>query len=434
MEMRVRKTGRAMLLGIIAVTLLSWLLMSAFRINGIQYLADPLNVGLLVCVLLSKEKMRLLQAKYLLLAMGVWLGYMLLNGLCKGAPLPLLLWATRNWGRGFVLFGGCLVFLEAEDVRRGLRIADGLFIVNFLLAGVELFVFGEKGDFLGGLFGTQVGCNGNMMVFLVFMLLLTLCRTLEENRITPYRAFVIISSMVLAACSEIKLFFYVYPVCVILVTVVYMLKRQTKRGTVAAVLLLGAAALSLGLLILRGMFPESFDLLIGRRTWAQYEETSRSVYRISRTHFIREINRFFFHDSVPLNVAGYGFGNCEYSRFGFLTSDFYRQNGEMNYLFFSHQTMFLEGGLVGLGLYQCIHLALAAEHLRPLIREKGTAMALAYRVVFALFMVACFFYNCSHRADGSYLIFLGAAVAYFLPLAGRQPAERGKKVKNCSHL
>lgn len=434
MEIRVRKTGRAMILGIIAVTLLSWLLMSALQINGIQYLADPLNVGLLVCVLLSKEKKRLLRAKYLLLAMGVWLGYMLIDGLCKGAPLLLLLWATRNWGRGFVLFGGCLVFLEAEDIRRGLRIADGLYIANFLLAGVELFVFRKKGDFLGGLFGTQIGCNGNMMIFLLFVLLLTLCRTLGENRITPYRAFVFISSMVLAACSEIKLFFYVFPACVILGTVVYALKRQTKLKTVAAVLLLGVAAMTVGLLLLREMFPESFDVLIGRKTWAQYEESSRGVYRISRTHFIREINQFFFHDSIPLNLTGYGFGNCEYSRFGFLTSDFYRQNGDMNYLYFSHQTMFLEGGLVGLGLYQCIHLALAAEHLRPLIREKGTAMALAYRITFALFLVACFVYNCSHRADGSYLIFLGAAAAYFLPLAEQQPDERGKKVKYCSHL
>lgn len=434
MEMRLRKIGRWLIVGIVAVALLSGLLMSALSLNGIQYLADPLNVGLLVCVLLSREKKRLLQAKYMLLAMGAWLGYMLISGLCKGSPLPLLAWATRNWGRGFVLFCGCLIFLDAEDVARALRVADWLYIANFVLAGVEYFVFDCDGDDLGGLFGTRVGCNGAMMILLVFSLVMALCRTLGENRLTPYRVFVIFSSMVLAACAEIKLFFYAFPACVVLVAAVYAFRRQAKRKTVVAVLLCAAASLTVGMLILRELFPMAFDLLIGRKSWAEYEKNCRATYRISRTHFIKEINELCFHGSAPLNLTGYGFGNCEYSRVSFLTSGFFYKNWDLNYLFFSHQTMFLEGGLVGLALYQCIHLALAGEHFSTLARDKEMTMPLAYRITLALFLTVSFFYNNLHRSDGVYLIYLTAAVGYFLPLAEKRSAEHGKKVEICNHL
>lgn len=114
-----------------------------------RYLLDPLTLLLLLCILLSGRSglwNRLERVRVPLVAVGVWLAYMLVGSCFKSPQLLPILWALRNWLRGFVLFSACAIFLERQDVFRFYRLFQGLYWVNFAATLVQYFVSDLSGD------------------------------------------------------------------------------------------------------------------------------------------------------------------------------------------------------------------------------------------------------------------------------------------------
>lgn len=393
--------------------LFSGLLVDLGLPHAILYLMDAVNIVLLVGLLLSRKKKRLRPARNVLVAMGIWLGYMVVSTLFKGPSLLRILFAIRNWCRGWVLLCACLVYFDREDIRRLLKLFFILYAVNFLLILGQFFFLNRKDDSLGGLFGSAVGCNGQCCIFNSIVLLCALCSDLDRDRLTLQTAFIMLSSMAIAGLEEIKFYFYAFP---LLMGAALLLNGWGKRiswKTVGKVLLCTAAGLAIGMWIFYLVYPRSFRIMIGKTSVAAYEETSRISYKISRFHFISEINDLFFHGSVPLNLTGLGFGNCEYSKASSLVSDFYRQYGDMNYLFFATQPMYLEGGLVGMLLFMAIPAVTGTEQGLAMLRKRKTPPAQIFGVLFSLFILGSFVYNNSLRGDFSYMFYFAMTLPWF---------------------
>lgn len=373
------------------------------------YLMDGVNLVLIGCMLLRGDPERLKAGRVLLTAGTVWLIFMVMSACINGPSLLRMAWAGRNWCRGFVLLTACLLFLDGEDVKKGIRLLEGLYIANFLLNIGQYLLLDRSGDALGGLFGSEVGANAMTNLFLCMMLTLALCRSCREKRLSPFTLFVMYSAAVMGGLEEIKIFFLEYVLILAGVLSIFGLRRELTAKFLVTVLIHGGLSLGLGLYMLRLVSPKTYLYMVGQRDYSEYEKTSRSAYRISRIHFLSEINQFFFHGDVQKNLIGLGFGNCDFSRFEFLTSRFYNENWEYNYLFFSHQPLYLEGGLIGLTLYTLIPFTAAVSWGLRALREKTAGTEAAFGCIFGLVTAVNVFYNNAARTEAAYLTFLAFA-------------------------
>lgn len=400
--------------------LLAGLLRDAGLPERILLLSDLINVVLLAGLIVSPQKKQLKPAKNILLALGLWLGYMIVSVLFKDPDLRQILVSVRVWMRGFVLLCAAFVYLDRKDIDWILKMMDIALVFHLLLVCVEFFAFDKRDDRLGGIFGSKMGCNAPNAIYLTFMLIWALCRIFEEDRVKPFSVFTLFATMIVASMEELKIFYYIYLTSVVLVTLLYAIRRKAKRKTVLLTAAYAVAALGVGLLIVYLVYPTHFRYLIGERSIADYERYARRPYAISRTRFISEINRWTFHGSLSLNLTGYGFGNCIDG------SAFAAQNQNWGYQLFSDQLLFLEGGLIGLLLFAAIPMVSVVEHGLALLRKKET-LPHVLGCVFSLMMAVVLLYNNSFHTETAYLIWFATTIGYFLSFSQEtESTERGK--------
>lgn len=433
-----RKTGRILLFAQMTFLMFSGLMQDFGAPHAIMYLVDIFNGVLLLCALFEKNKKMLHQARYVMIAVGTWLGYMLVTSFMNAVPFPLVIWALRNWGRGFVVFVASLIFLDGEDIRRLGKGMFFLFIIQFLLICFQFATMGYIGpkgyvgylkaidpeylvqDHLGGIFGREVGGNGWNNVFCCVMLLGVMCRDYERKRLTIPTAIVMMISMLLAALLELKVFFLEFLVIQAGIPILFAIQKRLDRKLVLKMLLCAAVSYGVGLLLLSVLYPYHFWVIIGKHSIGEYERKSSAAYVISRINFLPQMNELFSL-SYAQQLFGLGFGNCEYSNAPFFCSDFSRKFEEYHYHFCSHHTLYLEGGLMGLLLYLLIPLSAAMEHGIAILRKKPMIGLRAFGCLFAGLTAVNVLYNNAMRTELCYLNFFILASCYLLNSAEMYP-------------
>lgn len=424
-----KKAGRILLSIQMAFLMFSGLLRDLGVPYFLMYLVDVSNGALLLCILLEKNKNPLQDARFVLCAMVIWLGYMLFFSAVNHSPFALVIWAMRNWVRGFVVFIACLLFMSSDDVYRLIRFMFILYAFQFFLILYQFSIMGYLGpkgyvgyltlydpdycvqDSIGGIFGQAVGGNGWNNVFLCAMLLIALCGDYEKRRLSFATVFVMMSSMVVAAILELKVFFFEFAVIQVAVPVLFSLRNRADCSLLKKMLLCAGVSFGVGLLLLSVLYPKHFWVIIGKRSLGEYESLASAAYKISRLKFIPEINELFLQN-LPKQLFGLGFGNCEYSSVYFFLSDFSYQYEEYGYHFFSHQTLYLEGGLIGLVLYIMIPLSAAIEQGIAILKKKPMLGVRVFGCLFAGLTAVKLFYNNAMRTELCYLNFFILAMIY----------------------
>lgn len=389
--------------------------------HAVLYLVDVCNLFLAVCVLYTKRKIWLQRAGMVWLAIGVWLGYMLINAVLNRVPILLVLWAFRNWGRGIVFFAACLTFLNKEDVRWLGKLLFVLYVIHTFLMGAQsvLFAlqgrFSEKmiGDHINGIFGQLIGGNGWSDVFTCAVLIAVMCRDYERGKISVACAFVMLTAMAMAGVQELKVFFYEFAALNAAIPIAFAVQKKLKVSVLLEMLLCAAVSFGIGLWILAELYPTHFWVIIGKRSLSTYEEKTSAVYKISRIKFIPEINELFALN-LRQQLCGLGFGHCEYSAIPFLRSDFSKQYEELGYHCFTSQTLYIEGGLLGLLLFAMIPLSAAMEQGIAILQKKPQLAIRTFGLYFAGLTAVKVIYNNAMRSELSYLNFLFLALFYIL--------------------
>lgn len=272
--------------------------------------------------------------------------------------------------------------------------------VNLLLGIYQYRILGKKQDYLGGIFGTAKGCNALLNVYLCFIIAYVTLQYMQKRRSLFYLLLSLASSMILAGLSELKIVFIEIPLIILVIVILSPVRRRLFRVCLTAII-----AIIVGLLVLKQLFPDHFAIVVNLEQLIAYGNSEEGSYTLSRFHAFENINKLFFHNDVFQNLFGFGFGNCEYSAYDFLTSSFYKSYGSFNYRWFAHQIMFLETGYIGIFLYLCIigMIFLSAVRNRRRVGQEYSANSLT--IIMCIITAISIWYNASVRTEAGYLLF-----------------------------
>lgn len=331
-------------------------------------------------------------------------------GIILNLVKPLLvIWAARNNLRFYVFFYICIGVLNIEDIDKILVLLKKFFWMNVALCTCQYFVMGLKGDHLGGFFGTTEGCNAFMNI-----LLCCICANVfaeygsgkfHLGKLVLYLAF----SLYIAVLSELK-FFYVEVVLMVMVFVIYS-KPSVKTVLMCLLSLLAGGLL---ILVLAEIDPHSLTILLDEQALIRYIAGNgyTSSGDINRLTAIPQIQSRFFAGNLLRTLFGFGFGNCETSKFDFLNSDFFMQYGHLNYRWFTHAWVFLEQGILGLSLlfiffFSLLMTSIKMKHsIRPDLALTAT--------IFISTCILGMIYNCSIQLEIGYLMAVMVAIPFIL--------------------
>ena len=255
----------------------------------------------------------------------------------------LYIWAFRNTFRFLFFAEACIVCLEKADIDHIFDILVRFNYLNIVLSLYEYFVLGYSRDFLGGMFGTERGCNGALNLYFCIILIWVVINYTNKKINFFVLAITVISSLGIATLAELKIFYIEFIIIVALS--VFLSKPSFRNGLIIVGSIFGVV---FALRLLAQLFPLHYAVLTSSSNILSYfDAAGTGGYNISRMHAFQDINNMFFHNNPLRNLFGFGFGSCEYSSVPIFISDFYKQNSTLNYRIFSHSMIFLETGYVG---------------------------------------------------------------------------------------
>lgn len=373
----------------------------------INYATDVLM--LLSFLLAVKQLYERRKKTYLLVPLmiaALFFGFGTVSAILHDVPILLLLWSYRNLMRFFFFFFSCVVLLKYEDVKKIGKIFSVIFFLNVVVVSIQFWIQGYSQDNLGGLFGTDMGCNGHMNTFL-YLYLAYICMRYMAHKIS-FRYFLLVSagSLYIAALSELKFLFIEY---VLILIMSILLSRFSLR---VVLMITGACVgLYLGLQLFNTYFPGwefSVDQIMDYAGSGGYS-TATDLNRLTA---LQTVTQSFLQDPEDL-LFGLGLGSCETS--SFFQSAFFQRYGErLHYTYMIHAFTLLETGWIGftlfLGFFVSIGI-LAWRFGKKVILERKI-FCLTTVIVAAMCVIQCFYNNALRVENSGYLVFFALSVPF----------------------
>lgn len=113
------------------------------------------------------------------------------------------------------------MLLDISDVLEIIPKLKKIYIINFFICLVE-FGLGYSGDNIGGIFGTQSGCNGYLNLFLIVVSAIYVTEYLEKKIGLMRIMLAIVSCFFLMAIAELKVWIGFCLQCFLLIVVLYL--------------------------------------------------------------------------------------------------------------------------------------------------------------------------------------------------------------------
>lgn len=404
-----RKTCHNLIYFQLMLVMVELFFISQFHLPSlITYTTDIVSAILLLYMIYTcKSELKRIRANYVGNLILLFMGVSLLGAVLNLVSPLLTVWGARNVFRGFIFFVACIRFLDETDIKKIFDILFKLQIINIALSLFQYFVQGYNQDNLGGIFGTQSGCNGYTNVFFIILLAYYVSAYMTKKEPVWKVAVIVVSTMLLSGLAELKIFYFEFAL-IILLCVIFV-KPSLKTISLA---LIAVVAAIWGLNILENLFPLQYHYLLN---FDEYLVMQSGGYNIPRIGAFTYINELFFDGSILRELFGFGLGNCEMSSFSFLVSDFYKAYGNYNYRWFSHMMFYLEGGIIGFGLLLAIFVGIFvyATRSKKIFQKHENSLHIAiFTQVFAIMIVINFWYNQAIRTEIQYLIYLVLAMCF----------------------
>ena len=411
MKIRFRKKGQGewLVLFVLLMPFLFFVLTEGLGLPAlVKYLADLGWLMLLALLLGLRGRFPNVHTRKMAALIGAFFLYGLIGYIVNYQSALYYLWGVRNNMRFFVFFFACVFFLQERSLSRYLRFFDMVFWINLPVVLYQHLVLGYVQDYLGGVFGTEKGCNSYMNLFLVIVVAKSLLCYLYREETFPRFMSKFISAIAIAVLSELKVFFM--EVLVIFVMAM-MLTRITSRKLILTLVI--TLILAIGTQLVEVMFADFSG-------WFAVDQIIRSLSNKSGYTGSGDLNRF---TAVPTvlekwlpswfgKLFGLGLGNCDYASYGFLTTPFYRAHRNMHYTWFSSAMLVLETGLVGLTLYT---LFFVMVYLGASRQEKTGGAEVRYchlAKIMAVTCIAMMIYNSSLRTEAAYMAYFVMALPF----------------------
>ena len=376
--------------------------------DAVKYAGDAAWMFLLLLLVLRRGgQSRNLQG--ILLWVGLFAVYTALVYLLRYQSVFYYLWGIRNNFRFYVLFFATAAYLTRNDVEDLYRLLDKVFWINFAVTLVQYFLLDVEGDSLGGIFGTESGCNGYTVIFHAIVVAKTVIFYLMGKKKTGPCLGVCVIALYISALAELKYFFVIF----IMIVVLGLL--STKFSWRQLLLIVGGtAAIFLGVTLLSALFSRGLNWF--SLEWFYETATSGKGYTsagdINRLNAFSQINDRWLTDSWS-RIFGLGLGNCDTAGFEIVNTPFFKTYGDMHYTWMSHAMMYLECGWIGLVFYFGFFLLVYFKVLK--IEKTCSNEWKGYCRLARILAISCLtisIYNSSLRMESGYMAYFVLAVPF----------------------
>lgn len=345
------------------------------------------------------------------LLLGVVLAFFLSTvvGFFLGGQSPLYYaWGLRNNLCFFVFFFGCVLFLPGESIPNCLKALDVLFWIHCLVAVFQFVVLGKSQDFLGGIFGTSIGCNAFANVFQMIIVTRSILRYFNHEEGTLLCLAKCGAALIVAALGEIKVFFFEFAAIALLAM---LFTRFSRRKIV--LLAGGAVGIVLAILLLDAITPGWASWFRPANIWA-YVVSSGGYTGAGDMNRLTAmpISWSSFLNTMPQKLLGLGLGNCDSSPIAILTSPFYHNNAYLRYNWFTSSMILLETGLVGTLLYLSFFLIVFFCALYQLRKGNGSPLLCQMAMVLSPMCLTLFLFDSSMRTEPAYMMYFALALPF----------------------
>lgn len=328
--------------------------------------------------------------------------------IAKYQSLLYYIWGFRNNFRFFVFFIACILYLDRDDLYEGTKWLDKLFYLNIVVLCYQFFALGYKQDLLGGIFGTEFGCNGYLNLFLDLMLVKNYIY--YQNKKTKLLTFIfnLVLMLAIAAMAELKFFFIEFVVILLIATLF------TDFSWRKLVIIIGAVvAFVVGYRAIMHIFPDTDLSMEYLFNYAATERGYTNSKDLNRLTFYPIINRLFLRD-IPAQLFGLGLGNCDYATgIPFLTTPFFQENENMHYYWMSSSFMYLELGLIGAALYLLFFIVCMFKSFRvSKVAKDDEKIFSQISFLAGVTIILCLFYNISMRIEAAYMAYFFLAMPW----------------------
>lgn len=390
----------------------------------VLYAIDVLWLLLLGTIVINKFRMPNAQTRKLLWLVLVFFIVTLTSSVLHLSNPLFYLWGFRNNFRFLVFFFACAMFLTEHTVDQIFRVLRKLFFLNFAVTLIQFFLLGESGDRLGGIFGTNVGCNSKTLIFLSIMSAASVLDYLNGKK-SLRKCFVECSiAILIAALAELKSFFVIF---LFLVTLAAFITKFSMKNLL--IILFAGLGVCLGASLLVAVFPK----------WENIFNIDSMLLEVARQEGYTgrgEMNRLTalpmiwdqFLTSWPDKLFGLGLGNCETSAYRFLETPFHLRYGLLRYDWFSSAMLFLETGVLGTGIFISFFVLIFRFSRRRMRRGEGRSDWCQLGQLMAPLGILLIIYNASMRIEEGFLMYFALA----LPFIQVRSALSGQQETSCA--
>lgn len=402
-------SGRRLVYFILYFTLIMETLIAELNFpDSIRYLND---IAILMLLFFMKDKyiyiLKKINCSLVYISILIFLIVSIITSIINFVPILLFIWGLRNTFRGIIFFLAIIVYINPEDLTKIFNILFKFQILNLILVLYQFFILNHEMDWVGGIFGYGNGAGVNIFNALLISYYLN-SYLLKKEKLSRL-VIVIGTSFIIAAIAEEKAT-YIFFVVIFIISIV-MSKFSIKK---VIAIISGILGITGGLALIKYYYPIMYDNLVNFDLMLKYAQTTYEVgYRIPRIGAFSFIGEKFFLNNKLKCLLGLGLGNCETSNFSFLQSDFYRQYGEWNYRWFTHQWVFLEEGYIGIISLVFIFISIIFclwKYTRKLkIKEKEF---LVTSICMGICCIITIWYNLTIKSDMSYLAYFSIAIGF----------------------
>lgn len=379
--------------------------------SALKYSLDISWVALLVLSLININKNNIFISKNIK-TLFIWvMSFLLLSLLVyifNYQSAFYYIMGIRNNFRYYVAFFAFIFFLNRDDVELYLKVFDVLFWINAVVMLIQYFVFDYKQDYLGGLFGTQSGCNGYVNIFFVIITIKSVISYLNRTEKTSYTFAKCLTALLLATFAEIK---YYYLEFIIIIAVSVLVTEFSWRKLLLIIAGLTGVVVFINLLIY--IFPYFADYISLSVLLESQTERYSSAGTIGRLSTLPTIFKLFLN-TFPEKLFGLGLGNCDTSNIDFLNTPFYQQYGYLRYFWFSTAHITLETGIFGLLFYLGFFVLIIALSLLSMKNDKMNKFYWQLSIVTAVCTILVFIYNSSLRTEAAYMMYFIMSLPFAL--------------------
>ena len=319
----------------------------------IAYAIDLFNVILIAYVIINRRIIRGKNSKTGLWIVGLFL-FSTVVGLIAvdGSPI-LYIWGFRNTFRYYAYFISCITLLDVSDVLEIIPKLKKIYVINFILCILEMGL-GYSGDHIGGIFGTQTGCNGYLNLFMIVISAIYVTEYLEKKIGLTRTMIAIMSCFFLMAIAELKVYLFELPIIIL----IGMINAKFSFRKIV-IIMLGVCGLAVGISMLGHFFESSGLEFFTSDAIKKYMGDSGYTNSgdLSRMNAVSQLYERFLNGNLLGTLFGIGLGNASYSAaFSFFNSRFYLLYQALHYQWFTDAIIFIETGTVGLILYELFFL------------------------------------------------------------------------------